>query len=81
MILLKIISLTKGYSGIKIQTIERLLFFYNNDILPIVYKYGSLGASGDLAPLSHLSLPLIGLGEVEFEGEIYNAEIILNNFK
>ena len=81
MILLKIISLTKGYSGIKIQTIERLLFFYNNDILPVVYKYGSLGASGDLAPLSHLSLPLIGLGEVEFEGKIYNTEIILSKFK
>ena len=81
MILLKVISLTKGYSGIKIQTIERLLFFYNNDIFPVVYKYGSLGASGDLAPLSHLSLPLIGLGEVEFEDEIYNTEIILNKFK
>ena len=81
MILLKVISLTKGYSGIKIQTIERLLFFYNNDIFPVVYKYGSLGASGDLAPLSHLSLPLIGLGEVEFEGEIYNTEIILSKFK
>ena len=81
MILLKVISLTKGYSGIKIQTIERLLFFYNNDIFPVVYKYGSLGASGDLAPLSHLSLPLIGLGDVEFEGKIYNTEIILNKFK
>ena len=81
MILLKIISLTKGYSGIKTQTIERLLFFYNNNIFPVVYKYGSLGASGDLAPLSHLSLPLIGLGEVEFEGEIYNTEIILSKFK
>ena len=81
MILLKIISLTKGYSGIKTQTIERLLFFFNNKIYPVVYKYGSLGASGDLAPLSHLSLPLIGLGEVEFNGEICNTEIILSKFK
>ena len=81
MILLKIISLTKGYSGIKTQTIERLLFFFNNKIFPVVYKYGSLGASGDLAPLSHLSLPLIGLGEVEFNGEICNTEIILSKFK
>ena len=81
MILLKIISLTKGYSGIKTQTIERLLFFFNNKIFPVVYKYGSLGASGDLAPLSHLSLPLIGLGEVEFNGERCNTEIILSKFK
>ena len=72
MILLKIISLSKGYSGVKIETIERLLFFYNNNIHPIIYKYGSLGASGDLSPLSHLSLPLIGLGEVEYNGEYMN---------
>ena len=80
MLLLKIISLTKGYSGIKIQTVNRLLFFYNNDILPVVYKYGSLGASGDLAPLSHLSLPLIGLGEVEFQGTTHDAKTILEKF-
>ena len=61
MILLKIISLSKGFSGIKLETINRLLFFFNNNINPVIYKYGSLGASGDLSPLSHLSLPLICL--------------------
>ena len=64
MILLKIISLSKGFSGIKLETINRLLFFFNNNINPVIYKYGSLGASGDLSPLSHLSLPLIGLGRL-----------------
>ena len=81
MILLKIISLSKGYSGIRLQIVERIVFLYNNDILPIVYKYGSLGASGDLSPLSHMSLPLIGLGEVEFKNEIYHTENILKKFK
>ena len=81
MLLLKIISLSKGYSGIKLQTVERLIFFFNNNINPIVYKYGSLGASGDLAPLSHLSLPLIGLGEVEYNGKTYSSEEILKKFK
>ena len=80
MILLKIISLSKGYSGINVKTIERLLFFYNKNILPVVYRYGSLGASGDLVPLSHMSLPLIGLGEVEFKNKIYNTETILRKF-
>ena len=81
MLLLKIISLSKGYSGIKLQTVERLIFFFNNNINPVVYKYGSLGASGDLAPLSHLSLPLIGLGEVEYNGKTYSSEEILKKFK
>ena len=80
MILLKIISFSKGFSGIKLETIERLLFFFNNNINPIVYKYGSLGASGDLSPLSHLSLPLIGLGEVEYNGKIYESTEVLNKF-
>ena len=80
MILLKIISLSKGFSGIKLETIERLLFFFNNNINPVVFKYGSLGASGDLSPLSHLSLPLIGLGEVEYNGEVYESTEILNKF-
>ena len=80
MILLKIISLSKGFSGIKLETINRLLFFFNNNINPVIYKYGSLGASGDLSPLSHLSLPLIGLGEVEYNGEVYESTEILNKF-
>ena len=58
MLLLKIQSLSYGYSGVQIETVERLIDFYNNDILPVIYSQGSLGASGDLAPLAHLSLPL-----------------------
>jgi len=69
MLVLKIQSLLYGYSGVCLETAERLLFFYNQDILPIVYDTGSLGASGDLAPLSHLCLPLMGEGEVRYKGE------------
>ena len=67
-LLLKIQSLAYGHSGVQLQTVERLVDFYNRGILPVVYQQGSLGASGDLAPLAHLSLPLLGLGEVEYEG-------------
>lgn len=76
MLLLKIQSLAQGYSGISLQVIERLIFFYNNNILPVVYEQGSLGASGDLSPLAHLCLPLIGFGEVLYEGELYPASFI-----
>lgn len=69
MLLLKAIGLSKGYSGVQLETVERLLYFYNNDILPVIYEQGSLGASGDLAPLAHLSLAIIGEGEVYFKGE------------
>lgn len=69
MIMLKIKSLSYGHSGIGIEVVKRLMDMYNNDVLPIIYTQGSLGASGDLAPLSHLSLPLIGLGEVKIRGE------------
>jgi len=69
MLLFKIQSLSYGHSGIQLKTIERLIDFYNNDVLPIVYTQGSLGASGDLAPLAHLSLPLIGKGNVVFKGK------------
>jgi len=68
MLLLKIQSLSYGNSGVQLATVERLVDFYNNDILPVIYTQGSLGASGDLAPLAHLSLPLIGEGEVFAEG-------------
>ncbi|KAA5533393.1 histidine ammonia-lyase [Taibaiella lutea] len=64
MLLLKIRGLAQGFSGIHEETIQRLVYFYNENILPVVYEQGSLGASGDLAPLAHLSLPLLGLGEV-----------------
>ena len=69
MLLLKIQSLSYGHSGAQLETIERLVDMFNNDILPVVYQQGSLGASGDLAPLAHLSLPLIGMGEVIYKGE------------
>ena len=66
MLLLKIQSLSYGNSAIDISTVWRLIDFYNHDILPVVFQKGSLGASGDLAPLAHLSLPLIGMGTVNF---------------
>jgi len=80
MLLLKIQSLSYGHSGIQLCTVERLVDFFNNDILPVVYELGSLGASGDLAPLAHLSLPLLGLGEVYYNGEKNNAEEVYQKF-
>ncbi|MBA4276044.1 histidine ammonia-lyase [Flavobacterium sp.] len=80
MLLLKIQSLSYGHSGIQLQTVERLVDFYNNDILPVIYTQGSLGASGDLAPLAHLSLPLLGEGEVNFEGQKVHSSVILKQF-
>lgn len=73
MLMLKIKSLSYGYSGIGIEVVKRLMDMHNNDVLPVIYTQGSLGASGDLAPLSHMSLPLIGLGEVRVEGEKMTA--------
>ncbi len=76
MLLLKIQSLSYGYSGVQPDTIQRLVDMFNNDVLPVVCQQGSLGASGDLAPLAHLSLPLIGMGEVEYQGRIQpSAEV------
>ena len=77
-LLLKIQSLSYGYSGVQLQTVERLIAFFNHDILPIIYEQGSLGASGDLAPLAHLSLPLLGLGNVYFEGKTQQAATVLS---
>jgi len=77
MLLLKIQSLSYGNSGIALETVQRLLDFYNLDILPVIYEQGSLGASGDLAPLAHLALPLIGEGEVYFEDEILSGQELL----
>ena len=73
MLLLKIQSLSYGYSGVQLVTVQRLIDMFNNDILPVVYQQGSLGASGDLAPLAHLCLPLIGMGEVNYKGEVRQA--------
>ncbi len=79
MMFLKIQSLSYGYSGCKLDTVERLVDFFNNDIYPVVYMQGSLGASGDLVPLAHLSLPLVGLGEVEYNGKIMTGAQILKS--
>lgn len=80
MLLLKIQSLSYGYSGIQLITVERLIDFYNHDILPVIYTQGSLGASGDLAPLAHLSLPLLGLGEVNYNGNRLQSNDVLKTF-
>jgi histidine ammonia-lyase len=77
MLFLKIQSLSYGNSGVQLVTVERLVEFYNNDILPVIYNQGSLGASGDLAPLAHLSLPLLGEGEVYYEGFRQPAKKVL----
>ena len=73
MLFLKAQSLSYGHSGAQLITVQRLIDMFNEDILPIVYQQGSLGASGDLAPLAHLSLPLIGMGEVLYKGKVRPA--------
>ena len=78
MMLLKIQSLSYGYSGCKLDTVERLIDFFNHDIYPVVYMQGSLGASGDLVPLAHMCLPLLGLGEVEYKGNVMSGAKVLN---
>lgn len=77
MLLLKIQAFSYGKSGVQVETVERLIYFFNNDILPVVYQQGSLGASGDLSPLAHMSLPLLGLGEVSYQGKKQNAADVL----
>ena len=80
MLLLKANAISLGYSGVQLITVERILDFYNNGIFPVVYDRGSLGASGDLAPLANLFLPLIGEGEVVFEGQKMSGKKILETF-
>ncbi len=80
MLLLKIQSLSYGHSGVQLDTVNRLIDFFNNDIFPFVYTQGSLGASGDLAPLAHLALPLLGRGRVVHEGKNYEASELLDKF-
>ncbi len=81
MIFLKIQSLSYGNSGVQLVTVKRLIDFYNNDIYPLVYQQGSLGASGDLSPLAHLSLPLLGMGKVIYKDEVKTAQEINELFK
>jgi histidine ammonia-lyase len=80
MLFLKVLGLSKGNSGVQLATVERLLFFYNEGIYPVVYQQGSLGASGDLAPLAHLCLPLLGEGEVDYQGKRYSGSEINAKF-
>ena len=80
MLLLKIQSLSYGNSGVQLETVQRLVDFFNNDVLPVVFQQGSLGASGDLAPLAHISLPILGLGEVNYKGRDVPAQVVNEKF-
>lgn len=80
MFLLKAHALSLGYSGVQVETVQRMLDFFNNDILPIVYDKGSLGASGDLVPLANLFLPLIGVGDVFYKGQKRDIGSVLDEF-
>ncbi|HEX2920325.1 MAG TPA: histidine ammonia-lyase [Bacteroidales bacterium] len=81
MLVLKIHALSLGLSGVQVRTVERLIDFFNERITPVIYEQGSLGASGDLAPLAHLVLPLLGMGEVMWEGKKYESGKILAKFR
>ena len=76
MLLLKAQSLSYGHSGAQLATVQRLVDMFNEDVLPVVYSQGSLGASGDLAPLAHMCLPLIGLGEVLYKGAVRPSALL-----
>lgn len=80
MLLLKIHALSLGKSGVQVETVQRLIDFFNEGVSPVVYEQGSLGASGDLAPLAHLVLPLLGMGEVIYNGKKYESGKILKKF-
>ena len=80
MLLLKAHALSMGFSGVQVETVQRILDFYNNDVLPVVYDRGSLGASGDLAPLANLFLPLIGEGYVMVDGKKTKGRDALDRF-
>lgn len=81
MLITKVHSLAQGYSGVQLSTLERIIWHIDNNVIPIVPEKGSVGASGDLAPLAHLCLPLIGLGEVTWQGKTYPAQEILKQFQ
>jgi len=80
MMILKVHALSFGFSGVARTTLNRIIWHINNDVISVVPSQGSVGASGDLAPLSHLFLPLIGLGYVEYKGEIVETEKVLSEF-
>ncbi|HWK99784.1 MAG TPA: histidine ammonia-lyase [Parapedobacter sp.] len=78
MMIIKAQALAQGYSGVQLRTLERIIWMTDQDIIPVVPEQGSVGASGDLAPLSHLFLPLIGLGHVHYKGEVVSAKEVLH---
>jgi histidine ammonia-lyase len=80
MLITKVHALARGYSGAQLTTLQRILWHIENDVIPVVPEKGSVGASGDLAPLAHLFLPLIGLGEVFYKGARYKAPELLQQF-
>jgi histidine ammonia-lyase len=80
MLITKVHALAHGYSGIRSETIKRITWHIENDVIPVVPEKGSVGASGDLAPLAHLFLPLIGLGEVIHQGTKYKTQDLLHKF-
>ena len=80
MLITKVHALARGYSGVQLETLQRITWHIDNDIIPVVPEKGSVGASGDLAPLAHLFLPLIGLGEVFYQGTRHKAQDILDKF-
>ena len=77
MLALKINNLSQGYSGVRLELVEAMIALFNAEVYPVIYQLGSLGASGDLAPLAHLALPLIGLGEVNYQGKKQEAKSVL----
>ncbi len=81
MLITKVHALAQGFSGVQLSTLERIIWHIENDVIPVVPEKGSVGASGDLAPLSHLFLPLIGLGEVFYKGTRYKTHEILGKFQ
>jgi histidine ammonia-lyase len=81
MLITKVHALAQGFSGVQLSTIERIIWHIEQNVIPVVPEKGSVGASGDLAPLAHLFLPLIGLGEVFYNGEKYKAAEVLNKFQ
>lgn len=80
MMICKVHALSQGYSGIRLKVIERILYFIENDLLPVVPEQGSVGASGDLAPLSHLFLPLIGEGDFWVDDKIVASKSVLKKY-
>ncbi|HEX5669342.1 MAG TPA: histidine ammonia-lyase, partial [Chitinophagaceae bacterium] len=80
MLITKVHALARGYSGVQLSTLERICWFIENDVTPVVPEKGSVGASGDLAPLAHLFLPLVGLGECTWQGRRYSSSMLLREF-